>query len=141
MRYKTFGLAAAAAALTATAWLAPSGSAAAAGIGEPAGAGGVRVVSQSAFGCNLNTCIEIDGSGTTVTAIFGETKNPGSSSITTTGSVLDNGTVIHTFPKVTLSPGATITQEWASPSYHFHSGDQVCVKYSGIAGEPCETIG
>jgi hypothetical protein len=96
---------------------------------------------SSAFGCNGNTCIEIDGSGTTVTAIFGETTNPFTHSLKTTGTVYDNGTAIHTFPAVTLAPGGMTSQEWASPNYTFHSGDQVCVHYSGITGEPCETIG
>lgn len=95
----------------------------------------------SAYGCNLNTCIEIDGSGTTVLAIYGQTQNPFSKSVTTTGTVYDNGTAIHKFPAVTLKPGGGVTQLWNSPSYKFRSGDQVCVRYSGISGYPCETIG
>lgn len=95
----------------------------------------------SAYGCNGNTCIEIDGSGTTVNAIFGQTQNTSSNSIKTVGTVYDNGNAIHSFPAVTLKPGGTTTQEWKSPSYKFKSGDQVCVHYSGISGEPCETIG
>ncbi|HXP22397.1 MAG TPA: hypothetical protein VN840_22360 [Streptosporangiaceae bacterium] len=103
---------------------------------------GVRgAAPPSAYGCNGNTCIEIDGSGTTVNAIFGQTQNTSNNSIKTTGTVYDNGTAIHTFPAVTLKPGGTTTQEWNSPSYKFKSGDQVCVHYSGISGEPCETIG
>jgi hypothetical protein len=94
----------------------------------------------SAYGCNGNTCIEIDGSGTTVNAIFGQTQNTSNNSVKTTGTVYDNGTAIHSFPAVTLKPGGTTTQEWKSPGYRFKSGDQVCVHYSGISGEPCETI-
>jgi hypothetical protein len=104
-------------------------------------AGVVSPAPPSAFGCNVNTCIEIDGSGTTVTAIFGETTNPFSHSIKTTGTVYDNGTAIHNFPAVTLGVGGMASQEWASPNHHFNSGDQVCVRYSGITGDPCETIG
>ncbi len=129
MRHRKITTAGAAAVLAAAAWLT-----------LPVSQAGAAVP-QSAYGCNLNTCIEIDGSGTTVTAIFGQTRNPGSNSIKTTGTVYDNNVSIHTFPQVTLAPGGTITQEWASPGYHFRSGDQVCVKYSGIAGQPCETIG
>jgi hypothetical protein len=106
----------------------------------PAGAA-ISALPPSAYGCNGNTCIEIDGSGTTVVAIFGQTENTSGKSVKTTGTVYDNGTAIHTFPAVTLKPGGTTTQEWKSPGYKFKSGDQVCVRYSGISGEPCETIG
>jgi hypothetical protein len=107
----------------------------------PRGAAAVPAVSApSAYGCNANVCIGIDGSGTTVADIYAQVENPDSHSVKTTGTITDNGTVIHTFPAINLGVGKTDTQTWNSPSYKFKSGDQVCAHYSGISGVPCETI-
>jgi len=98
-------------------------------------------VLPSAYGCNDNVCIGINGNGTTVDAIYAQVQNPFSHSVKTTGTITDNGTVIHTFPAITLGVGGTDTQTWNSPNHKFNSGDKVCAHYSGISGVPCETIG
>jgi hypothetical protein len=108
-------------------------------IAAPAGSGAVPP--PSAYGCNANVCIGIDGSGTTVVDIYAQVQNPYSHSVMTTGTITDNGTVIHTFPAINLGVGGTDTQTWGSPSFKFKSGDKVCAHYSGISGVPCETIG
>jgi hypothetical protein len=104
----------------------------------PRGAGAVPA--PSAYGCNANVCIGINGSGTTVADIYAQVENPDSHSVKTTGTITDNGTVIHTFPAINLGVGGTDTQTWNSPTYKFKDGDQVCAHYSGISGVPCETI-
>jgi hypothetical protein len=99
-------------------------------------------VPATASGCNGYVCITIDGSGTTVNEIQAQVQNPYSYAYNTTGSIYDNGSVIYTFSPVDLSPYPNKDlQTWPNPAHTFAAGDKVCAAYSGISGEPCETIG
>lgn len=93
-----------------------------------------QVQPMGASGCNVNVCIDVDGSGLQVT-------NWRTTASTSTyrceyAYFKRNGNVI----KVLSDCGSgTLSANWSSPGWFSH-GDKLCNTWSGISGQPCVTV-
>jgi hypothetical protein len=96
-----------------------------------------HVVSDSASGCNQLVCINLVGSGLTVTSW----STSGTYTIQTPAFAIyyKNGVVIATSVIVEAEPGETLGDQMIG-THSFPNGTQLCNGWGGTLGHPCETI-
>lgn len=93
-----------------------------------------QIQPMGASGCNVNVCIEVDGSGLQVTNWRTTASN--STYRCEYAYFKRNGNVI----KVLSDCGSgTLSATWSNPGW-FSDGDQLCNTWSGISGQPCVTV-
>ncbi len=106
--------------------------------GSPhAGPSPSQFVPESADGCNQSVCIDVVGSGTTVSYWSTSTTLP--YSLCTSSSYWANDVLVAKGPTQCGDVGSELSSAWNDPGY-FPAGTQLCNTWSNISGRPCETI-
>jgi hypothetical protein len=90
----------------------------------------------SASGCNESVCIDVQGSGSTVSDW--ETTAWAATSLCTYADFWVNYVLDRQGGEVCVGGGTELESDWKNTS--FPNGTVLCNTWPGIPGEPCETI-
>jgi hypothetical protein len=93
---------------------------------------------DSAYGCNQNVCISLEGSGLHVSDWSSQATYEGSIELCTQSYFYENDAEIRSGTSVCGEAGVFFT-DWAA-NKNFPNNAKLCNQWKKIAGEPCETV-
>jgi hypothetical protein len=94
-----------------------------------------------AYGCNVNVCIRVSGSGLRVTGIETTAYYSGPTKCTYPRVTLNSQqNVIFTWTWVWGSSGVFVGDVVSGLPRNFHNNDKICANWYVLSGYPCEFI-